>query len=147
MVGNAGRIVESAAAPEIQFSPGDAVDTGTLEHLGSALPISERPVLAAGPLVILNACETGPSTVKVPHVMLEDAMFRLGARGVITTEAAVWVPFGHEFATRLIDRLGKGEPVADAITQVRRQILAERKNPLTLLYAYHGDPSLRLPPR
>jgi hypothetical protein len=145
LAGNTVRIVERTSGPEIEFSPGDAVDTGTLENLSSALGMDERPVLAAGPLVFLNACETGPSTVAVPHVKLEDAMFRLGARGVIVTEVAVWVPFGHEFATRLLDRLGKGEPVGDAVTQVRREILRDQKNPFTLLYAYYGDPSLRLP--
>ena len=87
--GNVARIVERAAGPEIQFSPGDAVDTSTLENLSSSLPMAERPVLAAGPLVVLNACETGPSTIALPHVKLEDAMFRLGARGVIVTEVAV----------------------------------------------------------
>ena len=74
-------------------------------------------------------------------------MFRLGARGVIVTEVAVWVPFGHEFATRLLDRLGKGEPVGDAVTQVRRALLKDRKNPFALLYAYYGDHALRLPHR
>lgn len=141
------RVAERATGPEIQFSPADAVDTSTLENLSNSLPPTERPVLAAGPLVILNACESGPSTIALPHVNLEDAMLRLGARGVIVTEAVVWIPFGHEVATRLIDRLGKGEPVASAVTQVRRELLKERNNPLTLLYAYHGDPSLSLPQR
>ncbi|WP_374244571.1 CHAT domain-containing protein [Zoogloea sp.] len=143
--GNTVKVGEQASGPEIEFSPADAVDTGTLENLSSALRAYERPVLAGGPLVFLNACETGPSTVALPHVKLEDAMFKLGARGVIVTEVAVWVPFGHEFATRLLDRLGKGEPVGDAVTAVRREILKDRKNPFGLLYAYYGDPSLRLP--
>jgi hypothetical protein len=145
LAGDSVRIVERITGPEIEFSPGDAVDTATLENLNSALRMDERPVLAAGPLVFLNACETGPSTVALPHVKLEDAMFRLGARGVIVTEVAVWVPFGHEFATRLLARLGKGERVGDAVTQVRREMLQERKNPFTLLYAYYGDHTLRLP--
>jgi len=145
LAGDTVKVGEQASGPEIEFSPADAVDTGTLENLSSALRADERPVLAAGPLVFLNACETGPSTVALPHVKLEDAMFKLGARGVIVTEVAVWVPFGHEFATRLLDRLGKGEPVGDAVTAVRREILKDRKNPFTLLYAYYGDPALRLP--
>lgn len=145
LAGDTVKVGEQLSGPEIEFSPADAVDTGTLENLSSALRADERPVLAGGPLVFLNACETGPSTVALPHVKLEDAMFRLGARGVIVTEVAVWVPFGHEFATRLLDRLGKGEQVGDAVTQVRREILKDRKNPFTLLYAYYGDPALRLP--
>jgi CHAT domain len=144
LAGDSVKASERTAGPEIEFSPGDAVDTGTLEHLNSALRMDERPVLAAGPLVFLNACETGPSTVAIPHVKLEDAMFRLGARGVIVTEVAVWVPFGHEFATRLLDRLGKGQPVGDAVTLVRREILADRKNPFALFYAYYGDHALHL---
>jgi len=143
--GNTVKVGEQASGPEIEFSPADAVDTGTLENLSSALRADERPVLAGGPLVFLNACETGPSTVALPHVKLEDAMFKLGARGVIVTEVAVWVPFGHEFATRLLDRLGKGEPAGDAVTAVRREIFKDRNNPFGLLYAYYGDPSLRLP--
>jgi len=56
----------------------------------------------------------------------------------------VWINLGHDMATRLIARLGKGESVSDALTAIRRDLFAEKKNPLGLLYAYYGDPSATL---
>jgi len=93
--------------------------------------------------VILNACETGPAR-NLPYVKLQNAMFQLGAQGVVVTEVSVWISLGHEVATQLIDRLAQGEHVSDALTAVRRRLHEEKRNPLGLLYAYYGDPAATL---
>ena len=131
--------------PHLSFNNGDIVTTDVLERLLNQLPMDEQDLryLASGPLVILNACETGPS-VNLPHVSLQNAMFQLGAQGVVVTEVSVWIRLGHDVATRLIKRLGKGEPIGDALTAVRRELYAEKNNPLGLLYAYYGDPAATL---
>ena len=133
--------------PQLTFNDGDKVTSDALERLLNKLPMSDgenTSYLAGQPLVILNACETGPS-VNLPHVSLENVMFKLGAQGVVVTEVSVWIQLGHDMALRLIDRLGKGEPIGDALSAVRRDLYAERKNPLGLLYVYYGDPAATLP--
>ncbi|CKR99002.1 Uncharacterised protein [Mycobacterium tuberculosis] len=45
---------------------------------------------------------------------------------------------------QLITRLGKGEPVSDALTAIRRELYAKKRNPLGLLYVYYGDPAATL---
>jgi hypothetical protein len=71
-------------------------------------------------------------------------MFQLGAQGVVVTEVSVWIRLGHEMATRLIKRLGKGEPIGDALTAIRRELYVEKNNPLGLLYVYYGEPAATL---
>lgn len=137
--------LDTTAGPLLSFKPQgeDDVTSDELEELREGISradFHERPYLSAGPLVILNACETGPSTISVPHLSLEEAMFTLGARGVLLTEVPVWVSLGHEVSVRLIDKLSRGETASDAITAIRRELLAEKGNPLGLLYAYYGDP-------
>ena len=133
------------SVPELQFNEGDVVTSDSLENLLNKVVAEEQDLryLAGAPLVILNACETGPSR-QLPHVKLENAMFQLGARGVVVTEVSVWISLGHEVATRLIARLSRGEAVSDALTAVRRELQAEKRNPLGLLYAYYGDPAATL---
>lgn len=135
-----------STAPSLQFNDGDLVTSDGLEDLLSKVPAEEQDqrFLAGGPLVILNACETGPAR-SLPYVKLQDAMFDLGAQGVLVTEVSVWITLGHEVATQLIDRLIRGEPVADALTAVRRELQQKKKNPLGLLYVYYGDPAATLP--
>lgn len=127
--------------PNLQFNDGDIVTSDSLENLLNKVSAEEQDLryLAGGPLVILNACETGPAR-NLPHVKLQNALFLLGAQGVVVTEVSVWVSLGHEVATQLIERLARGEPVGDALTAVRRT-LQEKRNPLGLLYVYYGDPA------
>ena len=133
--------------PQLLFNDGDIVTSRRLENLLNELPmeVEERYTryFTGAPLVILNACETGPS-VNLPHVSLENVMFELGAQGVVVTEVSVWIDLGHNVATRLISRLGKGEAIGDALTGIRRDLYAEKKNPLGLLYVYYGDPAATL---
>lgn len=128
--------------PNLQFNVGDIVDSDALENLLNRVPTEEQDLryLAGGPLVILNACETGPAR-SLPHVKLQNAMFQLGAQGVVVTEVSVWISLGHEVATQLLDRLAQGEPISDALTAVRRDLQEKKKNPLGLLYVYYGDPA------
>ncbi|MBP0620853.1 TRAP transporter substrate-binding protein DctP [Cupriavidus consociatus] len=133
--------------PQLKFNEGDLVTSNKLEMLLNRQSEEELragiPYLTNAPLVILNACETGPST-QLPHVSLGDVIVRLGAQGVVVTEVAIWITLGHEVATRLIQRLGRGEAVSDALTAIRRELYAEKKNPLGLLYVYYGDPAATL---
>jgi hypothetical protein len=131
--------------PNLQFNEGDIVTSDTLEDLLNKVSAEEQDLryLAGGPLVILNACETGPAR-NLPHVKLQNAMFQLGAQGVVVTEVSVWISLGHEVATQLIDRLARGEPISDALTAVRRKLHEQKKNPLGLLYVYYGDPAATL---
>lgn len=132
-------------APNLQFNDGDIVTSDSLENLLNKVSADEQDLryLAGGPLVILNACETGPAR-NLPHVKLQNAMFELGAQGVVVTEVSVWINLGHEVATQLIERLARGEPVADALTAVRRTLRTQKNNPLGLLYVYYGDPAATL---
>lgn len=136
-----------AESPHLQFNENDRVTGVDLEDLLNTAEESEqeRRFLSGSPLVFLNACETGPARI-LPHVKLENSMFQLGASSVIVTEVSVWIPLGHEVATQLIDRLGKGEQASDALTYVRRHLLKEKNNPLGLLYAYYGNPAATLVP-
>lgn len=131
--------------PNLQFNEGDIVTSDTLEDLLNKVSAEEQDLryLSAGPLVILNACETGPAR-NLPHVKLQNAMFQLGAQGVVVTEVSVWISLGHEVATQLIERLGRGERAGDALTAVRRKLYEQKKNPLGLLYVYYGEPAATL---
>jgi len=131
--------------PSLMFRAGDIVPARKFESLMDELEGEEQKqrYLARGPLVVLNACETGPAR-NLPHVKLQNAMFKLGAEGVVVTEVSVWVSLGHQMATRLIDHLAKGENISDAVTKARRELFAETSNPLGLLYAYYGKPEIKL---
>ncbi len=134
----------TAEGPGLYFSANDFLRADSLLALRTKLTpieiVANPRYLGGGPLVILNACETGPSTLEVPFVTLNDALFALGAQAVIVTEVAVWANLGHEVSTRLFARLGQGQKANDALTQVRREMYKQFNNPLGLLYAYYGDP-------
>ena len=130
--------------PYLEFNKGDIVTSDSLEGLLNAVSVDdELDFLSRGPLVILNACETGPAR-KMPYVALEDALFQLGVRGVIATEVSVWISLGHEVTTLLLKRLEQGASISDALTAVRRELYLKKKNPLGLLYVYYGDPAAML---
>lgn len=137
---------EFNAQSYMQFDNGDRVSARTLDLLRNELSGDElrsTRYLAGAPLVILNACETGPAR-HLPYVNFQSVLAQMGARGVVTTEVSIWMTLGHEVGTRLIARLGKGEAIAEALTAIRRELYAEKKNPLGLLYAYYGDPAATL---
>lgn len=133
---------DSLQPPYLQFNEGEFLDVTSLLALRNGTNPNSR-FFARAPLVILNACETGPSR-SMPTIPLADALFSLGARGVVVTEAPVWIPLGHRVASDLYERIGNGEYVTDALTFVRRNLLNELRNPLGLFYSYYGDPSATL---
>ncbi|GEM_PF-4302269 len=133
-------------APYLSFGNGDQISSVQLEQLWNSEALDAQQDVRywpRGPLVFLNACETGPSR-QMPHLALDTAMFQLGARGVVVTESPVWAHLGHEMAIRLIPRLARGQTVPEALTATRRELYAERGNALGLLYAYYGDPAATL---
>jgi hypothetical protein len=138
----------STAAPRLYFAPKDWIEVRELEGLRNRRSAEEiradRRFLSGAPLVILNACESGPSTIALPHSTLEAAMLELGAQGVIATEVPVWIPLAHEVGSRLIERLKTGESASAALTAVRRELYEKNNNPLGLLYAYYGGPGTTL---
>lgn len=132
-------------APRLYFADKDWIEVGHFQDLLNKRTVEEirsNPrYLGGAPLVILNACETGPSTIALPHLTLENAIFKLGAQGVVATEVSVWIPLGNEVGQRLITRLGEGQTASDALTAIRRELNQDYNNPLGLLYAYYGGPS------
>lgn len=136
----AGNIVTSSEGPILEFADKDAISSSQLAKLYGTT--TDERYFGAGPLVILNACETGPSGMAMPHVQMQDALFLLGVRGIVVTEVPVWIPLGHEIGMLLIDELGRGASAPDALTTVRRKILSQNRNPLGLLYAYYGEPGV-----
>jgi hypothetical protein len=136
------------AGPILFFADGDVVEADTFAGLRNKLDAqnlrSGARYLSAAPLVVLNACETGPSTVAIAHLSLENAMFELGARGVVVTEVSVWVALGHEVSQELIRKLGSGKTASDALTEIRVELYKSKRNPMGLLYAYYGDPMATL---
>ncbi len=134
--------------PVILFGDQDKVTADELDGLPNAQSVADRLAhpryLSASPLFVLNACETGPSTIAVPHTTFEEAAFRLGAQGIVVTEVSVWVNLGHSVGTKLLARLGNGEPVSHALAEVRRELRRDGNNPLGLFYAYYGDPGATL---
>jgi CHAT domain-containing protein len=141
---NSATLASSAAGPLLYFSADDSLQAGSLLDLKSKLSAKEIAAdpryLRGAPLVILNACETGASTVAVQFITLDQAMFELGAKAVIVTEVSVWTSLGHEVSMRLFAHLGEGTNASDSLTLVRREIYEKFHNPLGLLYAYYGDP-------
>jgi Carboxypeptidase regulatory-like domain/CHAT domain len=89
--------------------------------------------------VLLNACETGTSGF-VSHKVNSFARSFLdaGATGVVVTEAPVWAYFAYHFGQGLVERLAKGERVAQAIREERLRFLSQSNNPLGLAYSYYG---------
>jgi hypothetical protein len=134
-------VAPTAEGPQLEFAEKDAVSSDQLTDLYGA---TTGRYFASGPLVILNACESGPSGVAVQHTKMQDAFFRLGADGVIVTEVPVWIAMGHRMGTLLIDQLTKGASAEEALTFARRQLYRKDNNPLGLLYAYYGEPGLGL---
>ena len=134
--------------PLILFGDQDVVSADVLQSLPNSQSVEERRrerrYLGGAPLFILNACETGPSTIALPHSTFEEVAFELGAQGIVVTEVSVWVTLGHDVGTRLLRKLGAGQTVGHALTDVRRELLREKNNPLGVLYAYYGDPAATL---
>lgn len=111
-----------------------------------------------GPLVVLNACETGAiDSLYSDFFALE--IFDWGARGVVATECVVPDTFAAEFSKRLYElwlKENMKRSLGEALIEARKHFLIEvgssgadvelspDSNPAGLLYALYGLPDLRL---
>ena len=147
MHASAGMQGSSQMAPHVEFGGYDTVESVDFAVLRNRVPAADQDLryLARGPIALLNACETGPA-LKLTQPKLSSELFRLGVKGVIVTEVSVWQSLGDDMANRLLAHLIKGTSAADALTAARRELLAEKNNPLGLLYAYYGDVGATLVP-
>ncbi len=89
------------------------------------------------PLVFLNACGTG-SYGPDSYASLIKLFLNTGACGVIGTECPVPELFAEAYASELLTRLFRGEPLGKAMLEVRRDFLYKKKNPLGLIYSLYA---------
>jgi hypothetical protein len=134
--------------PRLHFSDDEVITPVDVNRLRDVLTSAERlakvPALQAQPLVFLNTCESGTGgLVPTTNNNFVGTFLRNGASSVIATESAVWVGFAHDFAADVIDAVFSGHAVASAVQQARVKHLAERGNPLGLIYSLYGNPSAR----
>jgi len=94
------------------------------------------------PIVLLNGCETGTGGVEPTSDRSFPGIFtKLGARGVIITDAPIWQYFALHFGNDIIDEMFKGTEMSQLLLDLRRKYLERSKNPLGLLYSYYGNPT------
>ncbi|NET37403.1 MAG: CHAT domain-containing protein [Cyanothece sp. SIO1E1] len=89
------------------------------------------------PLVFLNACETGNYGPDSYLSLLKDFL-KAGVCGVIGTECSVPERLAEAYAAALLPRLFAGEPLGQAMLEVRRDLLYKHKNPLGLVYSLYA---------
>jgi hypothetical protein len=103
-----------------------------------------RPVFSEdGPLVFLNACETGNLNPLYTSSFV-NAILNAGARGVIATECPIPDEFAADFAVALLTSLFEGKELGQSLLQARREFWEKYHNPTGLLYSLYADPSIRL---
>jgi|GEM_PF-5830663 len=147
--GSSGVIVEETAdghlvvqhelqGPRLIFSQTGYVGPIDLMKLAVGTDTRKKPFLQKYPVVLLNACETGTSSIS-PGVglTLPVALLHLGARGVITTESPVSDVFAYNFGNDLIDKFAEGKDIAQGLLEVRKKY-SSLGNPLGLLYSFYG---------
>ncbi len=138
-VPNAGSVSQTFGGPELIFGPSDTLSVKSLEDLYGTVDTDQVILFNAQPLVFLNACETGSggflatNSRNFPRTFLE-----MGARGVIATEAPVWINFADDFGKDLLTDLGGKGPVSLSLFNTRVKFLKKFNNPLGLLYEYSG---------
>ncbi len=96
------------------------------------------------PIVFLNGCETGTSGYFPGRETFPRAFLKLGARGVISTEAPVPQWFGYHFGREVMQGMLDGDELAAVLFEKRRQWYELAQNPLGLLYSYHGPVEVRM---
>jgi hypothetical protein len=117
--------------------------------LTDQFPLSIRDIesldteLAKDCFVFLNACETG---LHNPLRTLDfvNAFLRNGAKGVIVTETQISDQFAANFAKRFYRLFLQGREVGACLLKSTQSFLEKDGNPLGLVYAYYGDPSLHV---
>jgi len=125
--------------PELLFGADDPITIGSLEELYLPLKPEQTQVFGVRPLVFLNACQTGTGGfLSIGDRNFPETFLDMGARGVIATEAPVWIPFADAFAQSLVKDLTGKAPVSLSLLRERVQFLKDGNNPLGLLYEYYG---------
>jgi hypothetical protein len=109
---------------------------------------SGTPLVAAHPIVILDACESGATSADrsnadpsggFPYTFLKE-----GASAVVATDAPVWGQLARAMGDLLIDRIVAGVLVPKAVYEARRALLKDQHNPLGLLYVSYSLPAASL---
>lgn len=125
--------------PELLFGATDTVTVGSLEDLYLNLPPNQIQVFGVRPLVFLNACQTGTGNfLSTGDRNFPGTFLDMGARGVIATEAPVWITFADDFARALAKDLAGKSPVSTSVLSERVSFLKNNNNPLGLMYEYYG---------
>jgi hypothetical protein len=125
--------------PELLFGASDTVTVGSLEELYLGLPQNQVQVFGVRPLVFLNACQTGTGNfLSTGDRNFPGTFLDMGARGVIATEAPVWITFADDFARALAKDLAGESPVSVSVLNERLSFLKSKNNPLGLMYEYYG---------
>lgn len=137
--------------PQLLFASDEVLQPPDIERLGIRFAREAGPgglpFLRARPVVFLSACESGTGgRTPTTNNNFVGAFLRNGASSVIATESAVWVGFAHDFARDVIDELFEGRSVGAAVQRARQRHLAERGNPMGLVYSVYGNPSARFMP-
>jgi len=111
----------------------------------------ETSTTAPGTIYFFNACEVGESAQFMNDVDgWAPALLSSGASGYI---GALWDisdstanRFASVFYQSLIDHFTNpgGVAISDVLTETRRQVFAETKDPTALAYVFYGDPELRI---
>ena len=106
--------------------------------------LKEEPTVAIKdfPLVVLNACNTGPMDPLDVRYFAGD-FIKYGALGVIATETAVPDDLAAEFTQHLYDHLLDEKFLGESVMLARQELLA-KGNPVGLLYALYATPIIKL---
>lgn len=89
------------------------------------------------PLVLLNGCATGDYS-PASYISLIDDFRRAQACGVVGTECPVSENFAETYATELLKRLFRGEPIGQAMLAIRRYFMQQFLNPMGLVYSLYA---------
>ena len=116
-----------------------------LEWHGQVLGRSREPLMSRRPIVLLNACESGPAGEAAMWTgSFVARFFALGARAVVATEAPVAAISADAFVRKVLQgMIEEGRDVVNALFVGRRELLG-RGDPMGLLYSYFGNPEVVL---
>jgi CHAT domain-containing protein len=95
------------------------------------------------PLVFLNACGTSVVDPRTAVSMMTPFL-KNANRGIIATSANIPDRVAARFSRWFYTKLLSGLTVAEALYAARRDLLVTYANPLGVLYAYYGNPGLRV---
>jgi hypothetical protein len=137
-------VQQDIAGQRLLFAFNDYVQPQNLDALRNELTpeLAQKQYFSSQPIVFLNGCETGTGGVKATtDESFPGILVGLGARGVIVTEAPVWLNFGYEFGKEVMTEMFQGGELATIILSARRKFIRQNNNPLGLIYSYYGNPA------